>query len=57
MQGQSSSWSLTMQQCDQDDELELVICLYNKLPYWQETEESEAHVYYCNLYDDINTLS
>ena len=53
MQGQSPSWSLTMQQCDKDDELELVICVQNKLPYWEETEESEAHVYYCNLFDVI----
>ena len=54
MQGQSPSWSLTMQQCDQDSDLELVVCLTNKLPYWEETEDSEAHVYYCNLYDVIN---
>jgi hypothetical protein len=54
MQGQSPSWSLTMQQCDKDDDLELVVCLTNKLPYWEETEDSEAHVYYCNLYDVIN---
>ncbi len=54
MKGQSPSWSLTMQQCDQDDELELVICVQNKLPYWEETENSEAHVYYCNLFDIIN---
>ncbi len=54
MKGQPSSWSLTMQQCDQDDELELVICVLNKLPYWEETEDSEAHVYYCNLYQVID---
>jgi hypothetical protein len=53
MQGQSPSWSLTMQQCDQDNELELVICVQNKLPYWEETEDSEAHVYYCNLYEVV----
>jgi hypothetical protein len=53
MKGQSSSWSVTMQQCDRDEELELVICVLNKLPYWEETEDSEAHVYYCDLYEVI----
>jgi hypothetical protein len=54
MQGQSPSWSLTMQQCDQDEELELLICVQNVIPYWEKTEDSEAHVYYCNLYNVIN---
>lgn len=54
MKGQSSSWSLTMQNCDEDIELELVVCVQNKLPYWHETEDSEAHVYYCDIYSVLN---
>jgi len=54
MKGQSPSWSLTMQQCDDDDDPELVVCVQNELPFWEKTEESEAHVYYCNLYDIIS---